>query len=230
MPRSSRPSWRSLIASGRELLPDAQRLIDVDGYDPRDARLGHGDADELLCHFHRDLVVADEKELRLRRHPLHEVAEPLRVGVVERSVDLVEQAEGRRIELEEREDERDGGERLLAAGEQVDAAVALSRRMRHDLHAGIEDLLARHDELRLAAAEEGGKERAEMAVHALEGLAQELARLAVDLADGVLERANRLLEVRRLRVEEALALLARAELFQRRKVHRAQLGDRLAEA
>ncbi len=75
---------------------------------------------------------------------LHQVAEAQRVGVVERRVDLVEQAERRRVELEQREHQRDRGERLLAAREQVDAGVALARRVRHDLHAGVEDLLAGH--------------------------------------------------------------------------------------
>src|SRR5207247_7947298 len=103
-------------------------------------------------------------------------------------IELVQQAEGRGVELEEREHQRDGGEGLLAAGEQMNAGVALSRRLRHDLHAGIEDLLAGHDELRFAAAEKGREERAEVAVHALEGLAQELARLAVDPADRVFQR------------------------------------------
>ena len=47
-------------------------------------------------------------------------------------------------------------------------------------------------------------------VDAVEGLAQQLARLAVDLADRVLERRHRLVQVGGLRVEEALALAALA--------------------
>src|SRR5262245_29404114 len=225
-PMNSNPIWRSVISLlGGDLLPHAQRLVDVDGDDARDARLGHGHADELLGHLHRDLVVADEEELRLGGHALYEVAEAAGVGVVERRVDLVEQAERRRVELEQREHQRDGSERLLAAGQEVDARVALARGMRHDLHAGVEDLLAGHDELRLAAAEQHREERAEVAVDALEGLAQELARLAVDPADGVFQRRHRLLEVGGLRVEEALALAAGVELLERRQVHRAELGD-----
>src|SRR3954454_7394732 len=69
-----------------------------------------------------------------------------------------------------------------------------------------------------------------MAVHALEGLAQELARFAVDLADGVFQGIDRLVEVRRLGVEEALAFAAGAQLFYRSEVHRTQLADRLRDA
>src|SRR3979411_805301 len=69
-----------------------------------------------------------------------------------------------------------------------------------------------------------------MAVDALESLAQQLARLAVDLADRAVERVHRLFEVGGLRVEVALALLARAELLERRQVDRPELADRLREA
>src|SRR5439155_20793409 len=59
---------------------------------------------------------------------------------------------------------------------------------------------------------------------------QELARFAVDAPDRVLERAHRLVEVGGLRVEVALALSARGELFQRGEVDRAELVDRLRDA
>src|SRR6185295_14934077 len=151
-------------------------------------------------------------------------------GVVERRVDLVEQAERRRVELEQRAHQRDRGERLLAARKEMDARVSLARRVRHHLYPGIEDLFAGHEELRLAAAEEHGEQRAEMAVHAVEGLAQQLAGLAVDAPDGVLQRLHRLLEVGGLRVEVPLALAARVELLERRQVNRAELGDRGVDA
>src|SRR5205085_11329379 len=131
---------------------------------------------------------------------------------------------------EERKDERNRRQRLLPAREQMDAAVLLAGRLRHDLHPGVEDLLPRHDQFRFAAAEERREERAEMAVHALECLAQELARLAVDAADRVLQGLDRLLEVARLGIEEALPLAARAQLLDRRQVHRAELVDTLREA
>src|SRR5205814_10300485 len=40
----------------------------VDGDDARDALLLHRHADQLLGHLHRDLVVADEEELRALGH------------------------------------------------------------------------------------------------------------------------------------------------------------------
>jgi len=46
--------------------------------------------------------------------------------VVERRIDLVQQTEGRGIEIEDREHERHRGERLLAAGQEMNGAVALA--------------------------------------------------------------------------------------------------------
>ena len=105
---------------------------------------------------------------------VHHPAEAAGVGIVERRVDLVQQAERRRIQLEQREHERDGGERLLAAGQQVDRRVALARRLRDDLHAGIEDFLAGEHEPRLTAAEERREELGEILVDRFERLLQEL--------------------------------------------------------
>ena len=61
-------------------------------------------------------------------HVLHDVAEAADVVLVERRVHLVQQAERRRVQIEDREHERHGGERLLAAGQLVDGAVALAGR------------------------------------------------------------------------------------------------------
>jgi hypothetical protein len=44
------------------------RGLHVHRHDARDALLLHGHADQLLGHFHRDLVVADEEELRALAH------------------------------------------------------------------------------------------------------------------------------------------------------------------
>src|SRR5947208_916131 len=66
-----------------------------------------------------------------------------------------------------------------------------------------------------------------MPVHALECLAQQLARFAVDAPDGVLERADRFLQIGGLRIEISFSLLARAQLLQRSQVHCAELVDRL---
>ncbi|MNI72100.1 hypothetical protein D3C73_1280210 [compost metagenome] len=69
----------------------------------------------------------------------------------------------------------------------MDRAVALAGRLGHHLHARVENFFAGHAELGLAPAKELGEELAEVAVHDVERLLQQLARFAVDLADGVFQ-------------------------------------------
>ena len=76
--------------------------------------------------------------------------------------------------------------------EQVDRRILLARRLCHDLDAGIEDLVAGHDQLCLAAAEQGREQLAEVAVHRVVGRLQQVARLAVDAADRAFEDFQRL--------------------------------------
>ena len=66
------------------------------------------------------VVVGDDDEacIGALEHGLEEIAEALDIVIVERGVDLVEHADGRRIGQKHREDQGHGGERLLAAGEQ----------------------------------------------------------------------------------------------------------------
>jgi hypothetical protein len=52
------------------------------------------------------------------RHLVHQIAEALDIVVVERRVDLVEHADRRRVGQEHREDQRQRGQRLLAARKQ----------------------------------------------------------------------------------------------------------------
>ena len=62
-----------------------------------------------------------------------ELDEAADVGVVERGLDLVEEVERARLREEEREQERDRSERLLAAGEHPEARDLLPRRPELDL-------------------------------------------------------------------------------------------------
>src|SRR5207253_10209910 len=60
--------------------------------------------------------------------------EAIEVEVVERRLDLVEDVEGTRAREEHREQERERGQRLLAAGEQGQAFGRLAGRRDLDLH------------------------------------------------------------------------------------------------
>jgi hypothetical protein len=109
---------------------------------------------------------------------------------------------------------------------QVDRRVPLAGRLRHDLHARIEDLLAGQHELCLTAAEQHGKEACEILVDAVEGLLQELPRLAVDLPNGILERRHGFGQIRGLRIQVLLSLGRDPELVERGEIDGAEVGDR----
>ena len=74
--------------------------LDIDVNDARDARFLHGDAYQLLRHFHRYFIMADEQKLCMFRHFFHHIAESLGIAVVERRINLIHEAEWCGIEPE----------------------------------------------------------------------------------------------------------------------------------
>ena len=109
---------------------------------------------------------------------LDEAAEAVDIGVVERRVDLVQHADRRRVGEEHGEEQRERGQRLLAARQQRQHLQPLARRARHDLEPGVERIvvLGRGAD-GPAAAEEPREQLAEMLVDLLEGGEQPLAAL-----------------------------------------------------
>ena len=62
----------------------------VNGHNARNALLLHGDTNQLFGHFHGNFVVTDEQELSFFAHALHQLDIALGVGIVQRSVHLIE--------------------------------------------------------------------------------------------------------------------------------------------
>src|SRR6185437_7433485 len=166
----------------------------------------HGHAEKRGRKLHGRLVVGDEDELHPGRHITHDIAEAADVVLIERRVDLIEQTEGRRVEIEDRENERDGGERLLTTRKQVNAAVLLAGRAGHDGYARIERILADQLEVGVPAAEEPRKPLLEAGVDALESLLEARARLLVDAPHRLLQRLERRSQISELPIEVLLAL------------------------
>ena len=109
--------------------------------DLRDAVAAHRHAVQHVGGLHRPLLVRDDDELRAVGVPAEELDEAADVRVVERGLDLVEQVERARPREEEREQERDRAERLLAAREQREARDLLAGRPKLDLDPGSPSLL-----------------------------------------------------------------------------------------
>src|SRR5690606_8562653 len=117
-------------------------FVEIDCNQTRYARFAHCDTGQLVHRLHRRLVVRNDDELHLLGHLADDLAEATHIGIVERRVDLVEQTERSRIQLEDGEDERHGRQRLLTARQQMDRAVPLARWPRHDGDARLEQILA----------------------------------------------------------------------------------------
>ena len=102
-------------------------------------------------------------------HLVQQVAEPLDVVVVERRVDFVQHADRRGVGEEHREDQRQRGQRLLAAREQRQRLRLLAGRLGDDLEAGFQRIVALDQVQRgFAAAEQFGEQPLEVAVDGLE--------------------------------------------------------------
>jgi hypothetical protein len=104
--------------------------------------------------------------------------------IVERRVDLVEHADRRGVGQEHREDQRHGGERLLAARQERHGLRFLARRAGHDFKPGIQRVVG-FDQLqfRRAAAKQMGEQPLELAVDLLKGDQQALAAFPVEALD-----------------------------------------------
>ena len=103
--------------------------------------------------------------------------------------------------------------------------VLFTRRLRHHLHARVQNFIACHHQLGIAAAKQLGEHLAEMLIDGVERALQQLAGFAIDLDNRVLQGVDRLVEIGHLGIEKGLALARSREFFQSGQVHRAQRID-----
>ena len=108
--------------------------------------------------------MADEQELRFLAHARHQLGIALGIGVVQRRIHLVQQTERRRVELEDRKHQRNGGERFLATRQQVNGLVLLARWLCNHLHTGVQNFVAGDNQARIAATKQLGEHAAEVVV------------------------------------------------------------------
>src|SRR5581483_3591115 len=127
--------------------------------------------------------MGDQHKLRLYRKLLEDVAKAPHIGLIERGIDLVHDAERTGPGLEQREEKRGGNEGALTAGEQRKLLAALARELRNDLNAGLGQMarIGEH-ELRFAAAEEPAEIDPKLGRHGLEGTAEARAQAGLELS------------------------------------------------
>ena len=111
--------------------------------------------------------MGDQDELGVVRHVPHVLREAGDVDVIQRGLDLVEDTERGGRDFQDGEQQRDGGQALLAAGQKVDVLDVLARGLDLDADGAFQDVrFIFEDQGRFAAAEEFGEGGAEGLVDA----------------------------------------------------------------
>ena len=106
--------------------------------------------------------------------------------VVRRGVDFIENAEGRRLEAENTNEQGERGESLFAAGKQEDVLEALARRLREDFNARFGGVLRLGEaQAGLAAAEQLTERFLEVDADLRVGFLELPIRDGVDFFDGL---------------------------------------------
>src|SRR5207253_6753505 len=143
-------------------------------------------------------VVRDDDELRAVGELAERLGEAADVALVERRVDLVEDAKRRRPHAQDSEEQRRGRKRALATRQLGEAADPLARRSRIDVDPWIFHVFAR-TKRRLAAVEQPLEEDPEFAVDGLQRRAELVGDRGRELAGERSEIQHRALEVILLR-------------------------------
>src|ERR1019366_1152447 len=213
----------------RRLLRRRLGGVELDADQAADAGLLHGDAVQCFRGFHGLLGMGDDHELGIDRHLGDEAGEAGDVGLIERGIDLIQHAERAGLIVEYGHEQGDGGQRLLAAGEQEDVLQALAGRRADDIDAAIGDvLLVGEAHLAGAAAEQRLEPDAEVGVDGFEGLGEFLAGNQVDFLNRLLGVADGIDQVLTLGAEEIVALLGLLILLHGGGVDGAETFDTVA--
>src|SRR5581483_6182991 len=188
--------------------------------DLRHAVAAHRDAVEDVGGLHRALLMRDHDELGAAGEAAEKLDEAADVRVVERGLDLVEQVERAGPGEEQREQERDRAERLLAAGEEREAGHALAGRPELDLDPRLAAVLELGQaQATLAAGKERRGDLGEVPLDGCERLLESSLDGLGELAPELLEPGQAALEVLALQSEVGQARLLVLVFLLRERVH-----------
>ena len=138
-------------------------------------------------------LVRNEEELCRSRHLAHKTAEALGVRVIQRRVNLIEQAERCRVQLEQREHERRRGQRLSPPDSRWIDALRLPGGCADDSWIPASRISSPvSTSLRVTTAEQRREQAAELLADLVVGVLQLRAGFAVDATDRVFQRLHRL--------------------------------------
>src|SRR5512133_697923 len=177
----------------------------------------------------------DDDELGPSGVAAKELDEAADVRVVERGLDLVQEVERTRTREEERKQERDRPERLLAAGEQRQPRHAFAGRLQLDLDPGrrllvLRALLVGQEQPTLAAREQRLRDLLEVGADRGEGLHEAAIDRLVQLIAQLRKLVQAALEILALRDQVGQILLFPRVLFRGQRIHPSELFATPAQA
>ena len=105
-----------MLCSPRRAFDDFDSLVELHANDTGNTGVLHGDAVQSIRRLHRQLVVCNENELRVFCKPPDHAHETPDILIVERSIHLIEDAEGARLDKVDAKQERDRRKGFLASG------------------------------------------------------------------------------------------------------------------
>ena len=118
--------------------------------------------------------MSDDDELHVLGHLPNQLRKAQDVSVIKRCINLIEQANRARIEMENGENQRHRCHSLLATREQLHTGIALSRGSRHQRNARIKQILPCQFQIGVSSAENFRKQFAEPRVHSLKRFLESL--------------------------------------------------------
>ena len=131
---------------------------------------------------------------------------------------------------EDGDQQRQGRQRFLAAGEEQHVLQPLSGRLRDDIDAAFQDIAVVHQfEIALPAGEEQLECLLEILADRIEGFLELLHGTAVDFQNCLLGVGDRFFDVEALPVQELVALIQFLVLFERAHIDGAEVFDHLAQ-
>src|SRR5258706_2890931 len=168
----------------------------------RHARFLHRHAVHSVRRLHRPGIVRDDDELRLVLELGQEPHIAPDIGVIERRVDFVEQAERARFGEEDREQQRHGDQGALPGRQQVDSLRALPPRRGVDFDFALEGLvLVREAHVAFPAAKQCLENGPKVLAHFGKRLQEERLRGLIDFPRRLLQRVAGRHEIVPLRLQ-----------------------------
>ena len=220
--------FRPFSSSGQFL--GVVSFIQVDRYHLGQSLFLHGDAEKGVGKLHAAFIVGDHDDLGLLTDYLHQIVEPMHIGVVQGRINLIHEAKGGRLEQEDGENKADGRQGFLATGQKAHAGQFFTWRVDHEFHPGLQGFIGiGHFQTRRPPLEQAREYLLQFFIDLVEGFQKLLLGDAIDFADHLVQSINGFEQIIALFAQEIVAILLFIVFPNGFQVDIADIGDFLAD-